>query len=65
MIRQLREKKEQYSTVGDLINKLKEFPSDYPIRIVGQEGWGVDSNKDLCFVKDVVDYDDACEIEII
>jgi hypothetical protein len=54
----------KYNTVGDLISALNKFPSDYPIRLVGEYGWGIDENKDKCFIKNIADYDDACEIEI-
>ena len=55
----------KYETVGDLIAALQKFPADYPVRLVGQTGWGIDVNGNLCFIKNIVDYDDACEIEII
>jgi hypothetical protein len=54
----------KYDTVGDLISALQKFPNDYPVRLVGEYGWGIDENKDKCFIKDISDFDDACEIEI-
>lgn len=56
--------KSKYNTVGDLKKALSQFPDSYPIRVIGQHGWGIDENQDLCFINDIVDYDDACEIEI-
>ena len=53
-----------YETVGDLKKALSQFPDDYAIRLIGQQGWGVDENGDLCFIKNIADYDNACEIEI-
>ena len=55
----------KYNTVGDLKKALATFPDDYPIRLVGQQGWGIDENNDLCFIKNITDYDDACEIELL
>ena len=49
--------KKDIDTVGDLRKALKEFPDDYPIKIV--------FNSETCFIKGVADYDDACEIEMI
>lgn len=57
-------KSTKYETVGDLITALQEFPKDYPIKLVGQAGWGIDKD-DSCFIKNIADYDDACEIELI
>ena len=56
--------KPKYNTVGDLKKALASFPDDCPIRVIGQQGWGIDENGDLCFIKNIADYDDACEIEI-
>ena len=56
--------KPKYNTVDDLKKALAQFPDDYPIRMIGQQGWGIDENGDLCFIKNIADYDDACEIEI-
>lgn len=60
-----RKKQDTYQTVGEIVRILSRFPADYPIRIVGQTGWGIDNNEDLCFIKSISDHDDACEIEII
>lgn len=49
--------KKDIDTVGELRRALKEFPDDYPIKIV--------FNSEICFIKGVADYDDACEIEMI
>jgi hypothetical protein len=58
------QKSTKYETVGDLITALQKFPEDYPIKLVGQSGWGIDKD-DSCFIKNISDYDDACEIELI
>lgn len=63
-VRAAKTKSPKYDTVGDLISALQKFPADYPIRLIGQSGWGIDGN-DTCFIRNIADYDDACEIEII
>ena len=55
----------KYETVGDLKKALASFPDDYPIKVIGDQGWGIDKDSNLCFIKTIADYDDACEIEII
>jgi len=58
--------KSKYETVGDLINALSKFPSDYPINLVGQYGWGVNPpDNDLCFIKEISDSGDSCDIYLI
>lgn len=58
-------KSTKYETVGDLISALQTFPKDYPVKLVGQSGWGINADgEDICFIKNIADYDDACEIEI-
>ena len=54
----------KYETVGDLKKALASFPDDYPIKVIGPQGWGIDKDGNLCFIKNIADYDDACEIEI-
>lgn len=49
--------KKEIDTVGDLRKALKEFPDDYPIKII--------FNSETCFIKGIANYDDACEIEMI
>ena len=57
--------KAKYNTVGDLKKALSQFPDDYAIRLIGQYGWGVNPpDNDLCFIKEITDYDNVCEIEI-
>lgn len=56
----------KYDTVGDLISALQKFPKDYPVKLVGQAGWGINADgEDICFIKNIAEYDDACEIELI
>ena len=55
----------KYDTVGDLIQALSKFPSDYPVKVIGA-GFGINEpDNDLCFIKDITDYDTTCTIEIV
>lgn len=54
----MKKKKEEINTVADLKAKLAEFPDDYPLHIFK-------SDDDYMFIRDIVDYDDTCEIELI
>ena len=56
----------KYDTVEDLISALQKFPKDYPVKLVGQSGWGINADgEDICFIKNIAEYDDTCEIELI
>ena len=65
-VRATKSKSVKYDTVGDLISALQKFPKDYPVKLVGQSGWGINADgEDICFIKNITEYNDVCEIELI
>lgn len=51
-------RRKEINTVADLKNVLNSFPDDYPLHLfVGED--------DPVFIKDISDYDDACQVELI
>lgn len=58
--------KPKYETVGDLKKALVQFPDDCPIRLIGEYGWGVNPlDNDLCFIKEIGDSRDSCDIYLV
>lgn len=51
-------KSKTINTVADLKSALNKFPDNYPLHLF------IDGD-DNVYIKDVADYDDACQIELI
>ena len=56
----------KYATVGDLKRELAKFSDECPISVIGEYGWGINPpDYDLCFIKEISDSGDSCDIYLV